>query len=277
MGEPRRRSIDGEGSGSRPPFEFRGDIGSSPLVATAIHAGHDLRREVQRQIAVPGSTRLREEDPYTDLLIGPADARVVVNRSRFEVDLNRGRGDAVYRDTDETWGLDLWTGPLPEDLVDRSLEVYDRFYEDLAARLGRLSEHGPFVLLDVHSYNHRRRGPRGPAAPSEANPDVNVGTGSLDRDRWAAVVDTLIDTLNGTEVDGRPLDVRENVRFTGANLARWVHDRYPETGCALALEFKKTFMDEWTGRVDQHHLEDLADTVATALPAVVDAVGVDRT
>ena len=34
----------------------------------------------------------------------PADVRVVARRSRFEVDLNRERSDAVYSDTDDTWG-----------------------------------------------------------------------------------------------------------------------------------------------------------------------------
>jgi hypothetical protein len=70
--------------------------------------------------------------------------------------------------------------------------------------------------------------------------------------------------------------VRENVRFEGAHLASWIHDRYPEQGCALALEFKKTFMDEWSGRVDEQHLDELTAAVANTLPAVVDAVAGER-
>ena len=66
------------------------------MVATAIHAGHDLRREVEREIALTASARLREEDPYTDRIIEPAGLQVVANRSRFEVDFNRGRDDAVW-------------------------------------------------------------------------------------------------------------------------------------------------------------------------------------
>ena len=272
--EPTAVQASDDRTAGRRPFVFRGDHG--PVVATAIHAGHDLRGEVERRIALPEAARLREEDPYTDRIIQPAGFRVVVRRSRFEVDLNRGRDDAVYSDTDDTWGLQVWDGPLPDRLVRRSLDVYDEFYARLAEHLDRLAERGPFVVLDVHSYNHRRRGPRAAAAPAAENPDLNVGTGSLERDRWGPVVDTLIDTLDGSEVAGRPLDVRENVRFTGANLARWVNDRYPDTGCALALEFKKTFMDEWTGRVDRDHLQDLAGTVEDAVPAVVDIIGDHR-
>ena len=121
--------------------------------------------------------------------------------------------------------------------------------------MDRLAESGPFVLFDVHSYNHRRAGPDAQPEPTEANPDVNVGTGALDRGRWARVVDALMDALDDEVIDGRPLDVGENVRFKGGHLTRWVTARYPETGCALALEFKKTFMDEWTGRVDERLLE----------------------
>ena len=65
--------------------------------------------------------------------------------------------------------------------------------------------------------------------------------------------------------------MRENVRFRGANLARWVHDRYPLTGCTLALEFKKTFMDEWTGELDEHHLAELTRALCRTLPAVTAA------
>ena len=97
-----------------PPFEIRGDLGSRRLVATAIHAGHDLRREVEREIALTESARLREEDPYTDSIIEPAALQVVANRSRFEVDLNRERDDAVYCDPNDAWGLHIWKRPLPE-------------------------------------------------------------------------------------------------------------------------------------------------------------------
>lgn len=270
------RPVDDDGAAVREPVEFEIDDAAFPLVATAIHAGHDLRAEVAERIALDEPARLREEDPCTDRIIAPAPARIVVNRSRFEVDLNRERGEAVYRLSDETWGQDVWKAPLPDDVVRRSLAEYDAFYEMLAARLDRLAAHGPFVVFDVHSYNHRREGPEAPPAPAEENPAVNVGTGSLDRERWAAVVDTLIDQLDGTEVRGEPLDVRENVRFEGAHLASWIHDRYPEQGCALALEFKKTFMDEWSGRVDEQHLDELTAAVASTLPAVLDAVAGER-
>ena len=254
-----------------PGTRATGTQGTLPLVATAIHAGHDLRPEVADLMALDAPDRLREEDPHTDRIAAGVETHVLVRRSRFEVDLNRPPEEAVYLEPEHCWGLDVWKERPHDGIVAGSLELYDRFYAELAERLDPLAAQGPFVVFDVHSYNHRREGPDGPPAPQDENPDVNVGTGSMDRGRWAAGVDTFLGSLHGTEVVGRPLDVRENVRFRGANLCRWVHERYPDTGCALALEFKKTFMDEWTGEVDQAHLAELSAVLAAVAPVVADA------
>jgi hypothetical protein len=124
------------------------------------------------------------------------------------------------------------------------------------------------VVLDVHSYNHRRTHDR-VAEPVDANPEVNIGTGSMDRARWGRIIDRFTDDLRGCEVTGHRLDVRENVRFRGGRLAAWVHERYPTTGCALAIELKKTFMDEWSGALDADHLDELGAALAAAVAGLV--------
>ena len=70
----------------------------------------------------------------------------------------------------------------------------------------------------------------------------------------------------------RGFDLRENVKFKGQNLAWKVHERYPGIGCVLALEFKKTFMDEWTGEVDEAMLADLAAALAATREPVLAAL-----
>jgi N-formylglutamate amidohydrolase len=239
-----------------------------PVVTTAIHAGHDLRPEVADLVMVDEATRLREEDPFTDRL-AVVGTRVVVHRSRFEVDLNRPGDRAVYRRPEDAWGLSVWKRPLPRQVVARSRALYEEFYAALADRLDRLAGRGPFVVLDIHSYNHRRYG--APGAPAE-NPELNVGTDSLDRRRWGRVVDGLVDEMRACHVAGHALDVRENVSFRGGHLARWVHRRYPDTGCALALEFKKVFMDEWTGEPNDDHIAELARAVAAVAPRLVELI-----
>lgn len=245
------------------------------IVFTAVHAGHDLRPEVRDLMVLDEATRYREEDPHTDRIGSGLDSGMVMHRSRFEADLNRARDTAVYLDPEDSWGLDVWRdGQLPDDVAERSRRVHDAWYEELAHRIAPMAARGPFVVYDLHSYNHRRDGPDAGPAPQDGNPDVNVGTGSLDREPWNPVVDAFIESMS-TEVipaTGRRLDVRENVRFWGQNEGRWAHRLYPDTACVLALEFKKTFMDEWTGDVDEEHLAQLADALARTVPAVTAAL-----
>jgi N-formylglutamate amidohydrolase len=250
------------------PFSFHD--GSGSVVATAIHAGHGLRPSIEFRTALDDATRRREEDPFTDRLTAVAGTTVVVHRSRFEVDLNRPREASVYLTPEDAWGLDPWRASLSEEEVARSRQLYDDFYAELGQRLDVLAARGPFVVLDLHSYNHRRDRADAPPAPVDVNPEVNVGTGSVDRDRWSGLVDRFMDDLGRREVAGHRIDVRENVRFQGGELSRWVNGRYDARGCALAIEFKKVFMDEWTGAVDEHHVDELRHALATVVPGMID-------
>jgi len=245
--------------------------GTGPLVALAVHDGHAVRPEVAAHLLLDGETRLREEDPYTGQWTSVAPTRIVVSRSRFEVDLNRPRERAVYREPGDAWGLDLWRGRLPDEVVERSLTQYDEFYATLRGVLERaVSRSGNFVVYDLHSYNHKREGTSAPPADSEANPQVNVGTGSMDRERWAPVVDRFMDELRAWPFPGGKLDVRENVKFRGGHVSRWVHEMFPDTGCALAIEFKKFFMDEWTGEPYRDRIDAIGRALAGTASGVLE-------
>ena len=241
------------------------------LMATAVHAGHELRPALALKVKVDESVRLREEDPYSGSLAARVGPNLVVNRSRFEVDLNRERDRAVYVSPADAWGIEVWGEPLTDDEIEESLALYDRFYDDLAQILdGLVDDHGGFVLYDIHSYNHRRSGPDVEPEPAADNPVVNLGTGSLP-DRWKPVADTFIEAMSAARVGGELVDARPNIRFEGRQVARWVHDRYGDRACALAIEFKKVFMDEWTGEVDDPFLLELGDALAETVEPVVAA------
>ena len=239
------------------------------LITTAIHAGHALRPALAELTALDDDERRREEDPYTDQLLSDLGVRIQVHQSRFEVDLNRPRDEAVYEHPDDAWGLTVWKHELPGEEVERSRRIHDEFFAELAHHMDRLASQGRFLVLDIHSYNHRREGPDGPAAAPGENPEVNVGTGALDRPRWGHVVDAFIGELRLQSVDDHFLDVRENVRFRGGHLSRWVAANYPDTGCTLALEFKKLFMDEWTGECDTGHVAQLRHALHAVIPSVL--------
>ena len=239
--------------------------GPGPVVATAIHDGHDLRPEVAALMALSDGDRLREEDPFTGDAARGVACNVVVHRSRFEFDLNRGADGAVYRTPEQCWGLEVWQpGGLSDAVAERSLDLHGAYYRMLGGLLDDVAgRHDRFVVIDVHSYNHRRDGPDGAPTPQADAPDINIGTFSMPREYWAFLVDPLIEAMAGFDFNGRRLDVRENVAFQGkGEQTRFIHERYPQRGCAIALEFKKFFMDEWSGTPDRAEVAAMRAFVA---------------
>lgn len=95
--------------------------GASPIIATAIHDGHGLRDEVAAAMALEDGDRLREEDPFTGQAVAGVNNHIIVHRSRFEFDLNRGVDGAIYETPEQSWGLKVWHAPPERALVERSL------------------------------------------------------------------------------------------------------------------------------------------------------------
>ncbi len=247
-------------------------LGEGPLVATAIHNGHAVRDELLAHLSLDESARLREEDPFTCQWTSIAPTQVIGTRSRFEVDVNRPRDKAIYRTPDDAWGLTVWKDGTPDRLFETSLAEYDLFYRSMRELVKGIARgYGRFIVLDLHTYNHRRDGANGQAANPAHNPQVNVGTGTMNRQRWRPVVETFIEKLSAFDFPGGRLDVRENVKFRGGNWPRWIHEHFPDTGVALAVEVKKFFMDEWTGQPNDELVKAIGDALRFALPAVMSA------
>jgi len=243
----------------------------SPVIATAIHNGHLVRPELAELLALSDSERLREEDPFTAEWTAISGTRIVALHSRFEVDLNRPRVKAVYVHPEDAWGLKVWKSEPSEDMIARSFEAYDAFYSEVMRVLKNAeSSFGHFVVMDIHSYNHVREGPAGSAADPGLNPEINIGTGTMDRERWAPLIDRFLADLRGFDFLGRHLDVRENVRFRGGNFPRWIHERFPKTGCALAIEVKKFFMDEWTGKPDPVYMKAIYEALKSTVSGIIE-------
>ena len=235
------------------------------MVATAIHDGQELRPEIAAQMSLSDPDRLREEDPFTGETVRDVPMHIIAHRSRFEFDLNRDSKNAVYRTPADCWGLQVWnSGSLADDLVQRSLDAHSEYYRMLSGLLDDVAKrHERFLLIDVHSYHHRRDGPNAAPTAQETAPDINIGTFSMPREEWAYLLDPLIEVMATFDFNGRRLDVRENIAFQGkGEQTRFVHDRYPGRGCAIALEFKKFFMDEWSGEPDQHEIAAMRALIA---------------
>ncbi|MDX1400504.1 MAG: N-formylglutamate amidohydrolase [Kiloniellales bacterium] len=244
--------------------------GAGPIVAAAIHAGTRVRDEVAGMFAISEPNRLREEDPFTDYWTDIVPNQIVGRRSRFEIDLNRERPSAIYLDPNDSWGLQVWKASPATDVLNRSYAIHDTFYANVKAHLDDLQRrYGRFIVLDLHSYNHRRDGPHTDPAAPHLNPEVNIGTFSMDRAYWAPIVDSFMSSLAEFDYGGRRLDVRENVRFQGrGEFARFIHSNFPESGCCLAIELKKFFMDEWTGEPYETELNSIREALASTIPVL---------
>jgi N-formylglutamate amidohydrolase len=246
--DPRRGNVG-------PPWSI--EVGDGPVVAAAIHNGHEVRADVATWFVIPEEVRFREEDPLTGIWTQVGDSRILVHRSRFEVDLNRPRDRAVALHPEQTWGQRVFRQGLPEHLVQQARVRWDAFYGDVRRLLDRLlARHPRLLVLDLHSYNYRRGGPHAPPDDPATAPEINVGTATLsDPDRFAPVLARFEQALGEFDFHGRHLDVRENVRFQGGYFPRWLHETYPGRVCAIAVELKKFFMDEWDAKADIPELE----------------------
>ncbi len=244
--------------------------GDGPVVATAIHDGHLVRDSLLPHLAISEDERRREEDPMTGLLTAVGDVRIQVRASRFQIDLNRPRDKAVSTDPADTWGLQVWRGELPLDERELSLAGHDRFYDMIRALLDELvAKWGCVLLIDIHSYNHRRDGADAEPAPQRHNPDIELGVTTLDAGRWGDVAERFAQALRDTPIDGRRPDVRENVRFpTGGYFPEWVYATWGDKVCTISPEYKKIYMDEWTARADIPAIEDLRAGLQNAVDAV---------
>ena len=234
----------------QPTWEWGGVI--SPLVGAAVHDGHLSRDEVTEQFRLDEKGRLREEDPFTGAMARLLPRHVVGLNSRFEVDLNRPHPKAVYRAPEDAWGLDVWKSELPDGVAANSMALYEAFYEETKVELEKVRESfGNFVVYDLHSYNHRRDGADGPPADPDENPEVNIGTKTLNDPKFRPLIERFMADLRAFDFGGRQLDVRENVKFGGGQFSKWIHDEFPDSACSIAIEWKKFWMNEWSGEADE--------------------------
>ncbi len=236
-----------------------------PVLALAIHNGHEMHSDLIQMCGITEADRLREEDPYTEIFANAYPNKIVVYTSRFTVDLNRRREQAIYQNPEDCWGLQARLAPLPDSLVTDLLRDYGQWYSLLTFSIKRLLDKNPFLLvLDLHSYNHRRQGENAPADSQNDNPDIILGRNNMPIEFYPWV-EKLRAQIDKKDVSGRILDCRIDVKFTGGWLCRWLHQTFPYQVLCLAVEFKKIFMNEWTGELDKEMQDTLSNILYQAV------------
>ena len=255
------------------PFRGRTELDSAafafdrPAFAAAVtlHASSRVREHLRPIFKLTPVERRREEDPFTDRFLADFPVRIGARDSRYEYDLNRDLHRAIY---DTAWGKTVWERPLTAEEKEPSLEKHAEFHrlmEIVAASLIR--EEGFGIVFDLHSFNYRRE--KDPEEVGRNKPDINLGTAAADRQAFGRVIENLLQRLEGITVGGRKLRIAENEIFRGGYLTRNLSARFPGRILVVAVEFKKIFMDERTGRLNKDILEELTHKFSRAATATV--------
>lgn len=246
------------------PFSGITELGSSEFhfdspafhAGVSMHSGHRVRGEVLDIIEVGKNDRFREEDPYMDRFISNFAIRILGRDSRFEYDLNRNPYRAIYDFDRPKWGLKVWKQEIPEELRIRSIKKHREFHEllELVCRF-LLKQNRHAMLFDLHAYCYQRDGRQ--VWYDDDRPEINIGTGAVNRELFEPAITCFKSNLRRTRINDHPMRISENEIFFGGYLSRHLSRLYHERLLVLALEYKKIFMDEWTGELFENVLGKL--------------------
>jgi len=254
------------------PFEGITESGSAQFkflkpscyAGTAIHAGNRIRQELRDAVAVDPLDQYREEDPGTEKFIQHFPIQIIALDSRFEYDLNRSSDRAVYLTPDMAWGLTVWNCPLTAAEINTSLAKHHEFHRlmDMVTDF-LVQQNNRAFIFDVHSYCYQRE----QRAPwyVDNKPVINLGTEAINQAIFGRSIKIFLDRLKEISVDGRLISVRENDVFKGGYLARRLCARNHDQLAVFAIEFKKIFMDEWSGEFYPAIFNDLVEKFSQAV------------
>ncbi|WP_086929430.1 flavohemoglobin expression-modulating QEGLA motif protein [Agarilytica rhodophyticola] len=211
----------------------------TPVICTAIHAGHKLRSNLISKCALSETERLYEEDPFTDQLIQAMPITLIARDSRYEYDLNRPIANCIYS---KAWGKTVWQKRLSGRERKESTNKHQTFYRVLDALVEKVEKlFRAALVFDIHSYNHLRR--------EDASPTFNLGTEQIDLDRWKSVIGLSLAKLLDISLPNMPTLACENAVFYGRGyMISHINSRFQNT-LVLPLEVKKVFMDELSGEI----------------------------
>lgn len=251
-----------------------------PSLGLAIHSGTKLPRELQENCLLSHQEKSRIEDFKTETFLHETVNYIYTEDSRFLYDLNRSRATCLYAKRGDLWGVNIdpstlnekekkvlneliWNEPFSDELKNDCLEKHDLFYSLLStiAELF-LKNHSKAIFFDMHSYNWKAR------SNQETLPDVNLGTEFIDKGKHGEIISAWIEELEKIELHGRHIVVQENALFKGGYLTRFISKRYPDIA-VLCSEFKKIYMDEDSGEIDEEIMQVLKKGIDRAVRRLI--------
>lgn len=226
------------------------------FAGVAMHAGKRIRPEVLEKMMVSKADRFREEDPFTDRFIKDFPMQIIGRESRFEYDLNREPFRAIYDTKEKSWGLKIWRQKLTQQERTIPIMKHNEFHDLMDIVTAYLLQQNRYaVIFDMHSYCYQREEIL--AWFEDPKPEINVGTKAVNRNLFGSGIEKLIEQLSLTRINGYPIRVMENALFEGGYMARRLSQANYDRLLVLALEYKKIFMDELSGKLFDDKLEKL--------------------
>jgi hypothetical protein len=234
-----------QGISSTEGYSFNIDL-SAPHIALAIHAGHNVRKELLPFMQISESARFFEEDPATDMMILNCKSSICALDSRAEYDLNRPEELAIPLTPERFWGVQVFASQPTDQMNCETIEKYNSFYRFMGSCITVLLERfGACIIYDMHSYNISRQVEKGIDTP----PVFNLGTELLDKKRWGKEIDGWLDRLSQISIPGIPTTVAENMVFKGkGELCRRLSS-WDKNILILPTEISKIFMNEHEGNI----------------------------
>jgi N-formylglutamate deformylase len=219
----------------------------APSLAVVLHSGSRVRAGLKQYMEVTENERFREEDPYMDRYAEDFPIQLIALDSRFEYDLNRDMEDTIYPADRKKWGLQVWKQPLPESEVEITFQKYREFHTLLDIVIEwLLDSYRQIILFDLHSFCYRREADI--HWWEDERPEINLGTRAVNREYFSPLIDLFLKEVSGMTVEGYPVRTGENQAFGGGYLTRKYARVFNRQVLVLAVEYKKIFMDECTGK-----------------------------
>lgn len=223
-----------------------------PYLCTAIHDGHQFRKELWNNCLHTAYDRWYEEDPETKNMIASHPIVLAGCDSRFEYDLNRAPEDAVF---ETAWGKQLWKSPLPENQKQRSLAKHNAFYDVVHALIETIeSKFGVAIVYDMHSYNWKRW--------DREVPTWNLGTSNVDNVRFGEDIEAWRRSLSEFELPNniKSTALINDTFFGNGYFLKFITNSFKNT-LVLATEIAKVYCDEY----EQVNYPEVVKSVETQL------------
>ncbi len=226
-----------------------------PVVSTAIHTGHNVRKQISKKLLLDESERKYEEDPYTGDMLSSFPIVLQGLDSRYQYDLNRPPEECIY---EEVWGKKVWIQPLSPGEREDSLSSYNSYYRVLDVLLTVVEKmYSHCIVYDLHSYNYTRLEVDAPL--------FNIGTYYIDSVLYKPILDHLKRQLLAAELP----DIENRVAFDEVFMGKgyqsfFIHENHRKSLC-IPLEIKKVFMVEKSGEPYPLILDRLTENLKQAL------------